>query len=263
MIPAMLPVLATCALLLAQPSAAAAPVQDPPAQSMNDLRQEIDRLNAEIARRDEELAKAKDRISELETAIAALRSVPAGTATSAAPAARAAPPAPAPKPEPADPSVGPGGLLAKLQSDYLVSYPELPKLTTDQQRTEHLRGLERWSKGIERTPVGRVSWTGRIDASTLQVGVRDASFTAEFASGGRTYRVPMSVDRVAFDRAVPSGSVPADALTFTGEPRVRISVNPDRPSPGAFDFPAMIGPYLECTIEFAVKAMVPPSSDAR
>ena len=80
MIPAMLPVLATCALLLAQPSAAAAPVQDPPAQSMNDLRQEIDRLNAEIARRDEELAKAKDRISELETAIAALRSVPASRA---------------------------------------------------------------------------------------------------------------------------------------------------------------------------------------
>jgi hypothetical protein len=258
----MLPAFVTCALLLARPAAAAAPVQDPPAQSMNDLRQEIDRLNAEIARRDEELAKAKDRIKELETAIAALRSVPAGTAKSAPAGAPPAPPAPGPAPEPADPSFGPGGLLAKLQSDYLVSYPELPALSTDQQRAQHFRSLERWSKGAERTPVGRVSWTGRIDAATMQVGAREATFTAEFASGGRTYRVPMTVDRVVLDRALPSGGVPAGPLSFTGEPSVRLSVNPDRPSPGAFDFPAMVGPYVECTIAFAVKAMAPPTAEA-
>jgi hypothetical protein len=39
-------------------------------------------------------------------------------------------------------------------------------------------------------------------------------------------------------------------------------VNPDRPSPGAFDFPAMVGPYVECTIAFAVKAMAPPTAEA-
>lgn len=254
----MIPVLMTCALLLPAAPIAAVP-QDPPGQSMSDLRQEIERLTAESARKDEELARANARIKELEGTIATLRSLPGSApAKSATPVP---PAAPAPAPDPADPSIGPGGLLAKLQAEYLQSYPELPDLSTPARRDDHLRSLGRWSDRLGRTPVGRVAWAGTIDASTVSVGPREATFTATFPASGRTIRVQVTVDRVMFERFTRGGSVPSGPVAMTGEPRAQLTVNPDRSNPGAFDFPLMVAPYVECRIDFLARDLAePPAS---
>ena len=253
----MIPALLTCALLLpADPLSAVA--QDPPGQSMSDLRQEIERLTAESARKDEELVLANARIKELERTIATLRSLPG-----AAPAKASAPDTPAaraPAPDPADPSIGPGGLLAKLQAEYLQQYPELPDLGSELRRSEHLRSLGRWCDRASRTPVGRVTWTGTIDASTVAAGQREVTFTAVFAASGRTIRTPVTVDRVVFERFIRGGTVPSGPVAMTGEPRAQLTVNPDRADPGAFDFPLMVAPYVECRIDFAAKGLAEPSA---
>lgn len=255
----MLAALLTCALLL--PAAPLAPAaQDPPGQSMSDLRQEIERLAAESARKDEELARANARIKELERTIATLRSLPGGAPAKAS--APDTPAAPAPAPDPADPSIGPGGLLAKYQAEYLQQYPELPDLNSDLRRSEHLRSLDRWSDRVSRTPVGRVTWTGSIDPSTVSVGQREVTFTAEFKASGRTMRVPVAVERVVFERFTRAGGLPPGPTALTGEPRAQFTVNPDRADPGAFDFPPMVAPYVECRIAFAAKALAEPPADS-
>jgi hypothetical protein len=224
-------------------------------QSVNDLRQEIDRLRAEAAKRQADLDAALERIKALEKQLADAKA--AGTSP-AGPAANQ-PAAPVPPPVPADPTIGPGGLLASLQADYLAAFPQIPD-TKDQQRFNlHLRALDGWCIRANRDGIKQYQWVGRIDPASVAASQRTVAFVAIFKNGIREFKVPCSMDLSTFARVRTRDGVVADDVVFTGIVKPRLAVNSRRPQPSAFEVPPMVAPYVEFLYDFDVKSVVPAS----
>ena len=234
---------------------ATASAQTPPEQSINDLRQEVDRLRQEQARKDADLAAALERIKGLEAQLAAAK-VAAPTTNGQSGANN--PAAPVPAPVPADPTLGPGGLLSSLQADYLAAFPTLPDVKDQQALTLHLRALDSWCAKANRDGTKQYSWTGQVDPTTLSISGKAASFVIVFTNGKREYRTPVTVDLSVVGSRVRTreGIVPGD-LVFNGIVRPKLSVNGRRPQPSAFENPPMAAPYLEFFYDFEVKSMAP------
>jgi hypothetical protein len=249
-------VLGLCLSCLAGAPAPTVAPQDPPAQSMSDLRQEIERLRQDVAQRDAELAAAKERVARLEKEIADLKARSAGGA-SAQP--DVPPPASVPPPVPADPSIGPGGLLAAMQARYLADFPTMPDTSSPQKLNLHLRALEGWCARTNRDGVKQQSWTGRIDPAGFTSNGRTCSFTALFVNGTREFRVPLSLDQGVLSRIRDGSGAPARGdVVFNAIVKPRVRVNPDRPSPEAFLHPPMLAPYVEFVFDLDVRSVVPP-----
>jgi hypothetical protein len=225
-------------------------------QSTADLRQEIDRLRRQLADSQAELDAAKARIKELEAKLAA----------AAAGGARGGEiPAPPPPPVPADPTVGPGGLLASLQADYLAAFPDDPPPRSAQRLfDQHLQALRAFATRANRDYVRQVTWTGQLDPNIPpRVNARQVGFTMVFRNGAREFRVPATVSQGTFERIVTNGR-PTDgpiAVTAIVTPRVR--VNAERPDRGAFESIPMVAPYVEFLYDLDVKSVMPaPPADA-
>lgn len=221
--------------------------QAPAGQSVSDLRQEIDRLRQEIAKRDADLDAALKRIKELEKDLTAART----------PVPAAQPPAQAPEPVPADPTIGPGGLLSAIQADYLAAFPAVPDASDDQKLGLHFRALEGWCTKANRDGIRQYSWNGRIDPGTVQVSGRDVAFTVVFTNGTKDYRVPVTAEQSVIARIRTRDGLDTGPLTLTGVARPLLRVNPNRPAPGAFENPPMVAPYLEFLVQFDLKSVVP------
>jgi hypothetical protein len=172
-----------------------------------------------------------------------------------------------PAPVPADPTLGPGGLLSSLQADYLAAFPTLPDLKDQQAFNLHLRALENWCAKANRDGTKQYSWTGQVDPTSLSTNGKTASFVIVFTNGKREYRTPVTVEQSMVSARVRTrdgGIVPGD-LVFNGIVRPRLSVNGRRPQPSAFENPPMLAPYLEYFYEFEVKSMTPvaPAAPAK
>lgn len=242
---------------LASIPAGLAPAQDTPPQSMNDLRQEIDRLRQELSRRDADLDAAKAQIAALKAEIAAMKTVAAST-----PAASPAPAAPAPVPVPADPTIGPGGLLSTLQAEYLAAFPSLPDTTDQQKLNLHLRSLEPWCAKANRDGIKQYSWTGSIDPASVRFMQRNVAFVAVFRNGTREFKAPLSVDQGMLTRVrTKEGGLVSGDLQFNVIVRPRLTVNGGRPAPGAFENPPMVGPYIDFLYELELKSVVPAAAE--
>jgi hypothetical protein len=251
--------------------------QDPTPESISDLRQEIDRLRLELEKKQADLEAALQRIKALETGTAA---DPAPTtkptpATATSPAKSAAPttpskplvnlmpPAPMPQPIPADPTIGPGGLMASMQADYLAAYPTVPNANNTKQLANHLRGLTNWCTKANRDDTKQHIWVGRVDQGTIQTNGKNVSFMATFVNSNRYFTVPITVDQSVIARIrTRNGMEPGD-LAFSGIVTPRVRVNSARPAPSAFETPYMLAPYIEFFFSFNVKSIVPSAGPSR
>ena len=251
--------------------------QDPTPESISDLRQEIDRLRLELEKKQADLEAALQRIKALETGTAA---DPAPTtkptpATATSPAKSAAPttpskplvnlmpPAPMPQPIPADPTIGPGGLMASMQADYLAAYPTVPNANNTKQLANHLRGLTNWCTKANRDDTKQHIWVGRVDQGTIQTNGKNVSFMATFVNSNRYFTVPITVDQSVIARIrTRNGMEPGD-LAFSGIVTPRVRVNSARPAPSAFETPYMLAPYVEFFFSFNVKSIVPAAGPSR
>jgi hypothetical protein len=249
--------IAVAALLAAPPVQAGAPVVPQSAdQSAADLRQEIDRLRRQLADSQAELDAAKARIKELEAKLAA----------AAAGGARGQEiPAPPPPPVPADPSIGPGGLLASLQADYLAAFPDDPPSKSSQRMFEqHLQALRAFATRANRDYVRQVTWNGQLDPTIpFRVNGRQVGFTVVFKNGAREFRVPATVSQGTFERIMANGQATEGPIAVTAIVTPRVRVNADRPDRGAFESIPMVAPYVEFLYDLDVKSVIPaPPADA-
>ena len=252
--------------------------QDPTSDSISDLRQEVDRLRLELAKKQADLEAALQRIKALEAGTAAdpapaTESTPApATATSPAksktpttpakPLTNLMPPAPMPAPIPADPTIGPGGLMASMQADYLAAYPTVPNANNTKQLAKHLRGLANWCTKANRDDTKQHIWVGRVDQGTIQTNGKNVSFMATFVNSNRYFTVPITVDQSVIARIrTRNGMEPGD-LAFSGIVTPRVRVNSARPAPSAFETPYMLAPYVEFFFSFNVKSIVPAAGPA-
>ena len=253
--------------------------QDPTSDSISDLRQEVDRLRLELAKKQADLEAALQRIKALEAGTAAdpapaTESTPApATATSPAksktpttpakPLTNLMPPAPMPAPIPADPTIGPGGLMASMQADYLAAYPTVPNANNTKQLANHLRGLANWCTKANRDDTKQHIWVGRVDQGTIQTNGKNVSFMATFVNSNRYFTVPITVDQSVIARIrTRNGMEPGD-LAFSGIVTPRVRVNSARPAPSAFETPYMLAPYVEFFFSFNVKSIVPAAGPSR
>ena len=259
--------LASTLVLVALPSAsclAQAPAGQPApgtaatSQSVNDLRLEIDRLRQEASKRQAELDAALARIKDLEKQIADAKS--AGPASAAPTAAQ--PPAPVPPPVPADPTIGPGGLLAAMQADYLAAFPQIPDAKDQQKLNLHLRALENWCTKANRDGIKQYQWTGRIDPASIATQQHNVAFVATFTNGVRDYKVQCITDQSVFARVRTRDGVASGDIAFIGIARPRLTVNPRRSAPSAFEVPPLLAPYVEFLFDFDVKSLTPASAPA-
>ena len=266
-------------------SAAARPVapvhtgtagQDSTGESISDLRQEIDRLRLELAKKQADLDAALQRIKALENAVSGSTSAPS-PATATAPAKSAAPtkstatpppvntlpPAPMPAPIPADPTIGPGGLMASLQADYLGAFPTVPNANETKQLGLHLRDLQNWCVKANRDGTKQYIWVGRINPNTIRVSGKSVSFVATFVNSNKQFTVPITVDQSLLSRVKTRNGIDTGDLAFSGIVRPRLRVNSARPAPSAFETPYMLAPYLEYFFAFNVKSIVPAAAPSR
>ncbi len=255
--------------------------QDPTPESISDLRQEIDRLRLELAKRQADLDAALQRIKALEAGTAAdpepaTKATPAPTpatatspaksmapATPAKPLVNHMPPAPMPAPIPADPTIGPGGLMASMQADYLTDYPTVPDANDTKQLNLHLRGLQNWCVKANRDGTKQYIWVGRVDQGTIQSSGKNVSFMATFVNSNRYFTVPITVDQSVIARIRTSNGIEPGDLAFSGIVQPRVRVNSRRPAPSAFETPYMLAPYIEFFFSFNVKSIVPAASKYR
>jgi len=251
--------------------------QDPTPESISDLRQEIDRLRLELEKKQADLAAALQRIKALETGTAAdpaptTKPTPA-TATSPAkstapttpakPLVNLMPPAPMPQPIPADPTIGPGGLMASMQADYLAAYPTVPNADNTKLLTNHLRGLANWCTKANRDNTKQHIWVGRVDQGTIQTNGKNVSFMATFVNSNRYFTVPITVDQSVIARIRTRNGIEPGDLAFSGIVTPRVRVNSARPAPSAFETPYMLAPYVEFFFSFNVKSIVPAAGPSR
>jgi len=246
--------------------------QDSTGESISDLRQEIDRLRLELVKKQADLDAALQRIKALESGTSG--SAPATSAAPTAPATPAQstvtqlpvntlPPAPMPAPIPADPTIGPGGLMASLQADYLSLFPTVPDANDTKRLSLHLRDLQNWCVKANRDGTKQYIWVGRIDPDTIRMSGKSVSFVGVFVNSNKQFTVPITVDQSVLGSVRTRNGLNTGDLAFSGIVRPRLRVNSARPAPSAFETPYMLAPYLEYFFAFNVKSIVPAAAPSR
>jgi len=249
---------------------ASATAQTATGESMSDLRQEIDRLRLELAKKQADLDAALQRIKALESGTTTSTAPPAPAtkptpATTAAPKplVRVLPPAPMPDPIPADPSIGPGGLQASSQADYLGAFPTVPSASDSKQLALHLRALTSWCAKANHEGTKQYIWVGRVDQDTVTKVGKNVSFMVTFVNSNKVFKVPVTVDQSLLTNVLGRAGINNGDLAFSGIVRPRLRVNDARPAPSVFEVPPMIAPYLEYFFSFNVKSIVPAAGAPR
>jgi hypothetical protein len=250
------------AALFATVLACAAPSHAAPAapaaqQSQSDLQKEVDRLRQENQQLKQQLADAADRLKKLEADKAAPPATPA-----AAPSAPATAPADtAPEVVPADPNLGPAGLLSALQANYLSNFSSAPAQPTNLKEqsefTAHLKKLEVWANQANRDNIKTLTWIGRIDSSSMRPAGTKIALDLIFGSGNNTYRVPVTVTEAQLSRVRSGNLIDFGDLSVTALVRPKLRVDASRPAPGAFEARRMAAPYLLYAFDYDVKSIAP------
>lgn len=249
------------ALLAIAPPARAAACAATPSQSQSDLQKEVDRLRTENDQLKQQLADALERLKKLEAEKAA---PPSPTSTDGASGQAA--PAEAPEVVPADPSLGPGGLLALFQADYLAAFssaPAPPASAKDRTDFElHLKKLANWCEKENRENIKTLTWPGRIDPNSVRASGRSVAMDLLFRNGKREFRVPVTVNDTMLAKVRRGDLMDFGNLSITALVRPRVRVDASRPAPGAFEVPPMVGPYLTFAFDYEVKSLVPAEQAA-
>ncbi|KAA0213122.1 MAG: hypothetical protein DYG94_13255 [Leptolyngbya sp. PLA3] len=265
-----------------------APAQEEtPAELRNEialLRERVALLEAEREQVAEELEIAlaenkalSERLSAAEAKVASLEEQLAQRSTQATPVEPAPGQAPAPTPEqvkpvetpkeapiPADPLASPASLFRSLRESWERSFAGL-SLATEDARAEYQRRLGQWIDTVQRSMHGNTRW--RLLISEIQPGLRNRDVTARFQVIDPGTGLPIGK---SFQGTIPSRmylkldnviepQVWDVTLTLTPRP----TMNTDRLSSGAFDYPPLIGPMVEFHFDFdwvGMKRVVEPGA---
>jgi hypothetical protein len=229
-----------------------------PQQSQSDLQKEIDRLRQENEQLSNTVEQLKKEIAALKAAADAAKQAPSAAPTAPTAPAPTAPPADV---VPADPSIGPGGLLSMLQAEYLSAFDSAPRTPADGgeavQFSNHLKKLEAWCTRMNRRYVRTFSWVGRIDPPSIRVEKTSASMDLLFQNGTRQFRVPVTLSTTQASRVRQGDRWYFGDVDVTAVVRPRVRVDPARSNPGAFEVPPMVGPYLTYAFEYEVRSIEP------
>ncbi len=250
----------------AAPRSAALWAQDQ--QSPNDLRQEAERLRQEAKQLRMDLDAALARIKALEAKLADAEqaakdaAAKAGGSTSAPTVpAQPDPAAPIPAEVPADVNIGPGGLLASMQADYLKNFssaPPPPSNPKEQLEFDlHMKKLESWCAKANRDGIRSLTWIGRIDPNSMRANGRLVSLAFLFKNGKREFRVEVTLDKGLLARVTSGDMIDLGDLAITAVVRPRVRVNTARAEPGAFETTPLVGPYLEFGFDYDIKSIIP------
>ncbi|GAB4384280.1 MAG: hypothetical protein Kow0022_06360 [Phycisphaerales bacterium] len=250
--------------LLASLSPRATAQDETPAE----LRNEISTLREQIAVLEDERAKLVEQLeslkaenaelaSRLESALKHNRQLEAQLAarpTQAEPSSPAQPdlsPTPAPQqptqaPIPTDPLGSPESLCRALIEAYARAFPVAPA-STDSARTDYRRRLQQWIGSITQAYQGQTKW--RMVISEIRPRGRDRDAEARFQVIDPNTGLPIGRSFL--------GVIPARMFLKIDNPDVaqlwdvtlnvtpRLEINPQRLTPGAFNYPPFIGPMVE------------------
>lgn len=237
-----------CPHAMCQATGAQAPASPPVQPAQGDLKAENERLQKQVNMLVAQLEAAQAKIKMLEERLAA---------------ATAAPPVPS---VPADPSIGPGGLLSALRADYMSTFggkatpSSAARDTASQQAwSQHQKQLENWIAKAQRTNVSEQRWTCTMDPATVTKNGREVSLTLVFENGTHDFRTPVTVDQGVLNRVLaPDGTVLTSPVVVTCVVTPKLTLNPGRPEGGPFSNPPLVGPYVDYGYELKVKSILPP-----
>lgn len=233
-----------------------------PQQSQSDLQKEIDRLQQENDQWKATVEELKKEIAKLKAALADQAKQAQGASPAApAPAAPTVPPVPPADVVPADPSIGPGGLLSMLQAEYLAAFDSAPQSPANGGDgvgfANHLRKLEAWCARANRRYIRTFTWVGRIDPQSVRADKLGASMDLLFQNGTRQFRVPVTLSSTQASRIRQGDRWFFGDVEVTAVVRPRVRVDPARSNPGAFEVPPMVGPYLTYGFDYEVRTIEP------
>lgn len=227
----------------------------PQGESQSDLRKENDRLRQHVQRLEGDLQAALERIRQLEAQLA-------GAAPTQAPAAGGNP-----APVPANPALGPGGLLSALRADYYsaetgLAGRDVPAAPGDDAETRkawtaYQRAVEPWIQREQRKTT-EVQWIGTVDPTSVTQRGREVAMVVVFSNGGRDFRTPITVDSGVADRLRGSdGAITRAPVSVQAIVTPRLTLNPKRPDTGAFDNPPLVAPFIEFGYDLKVRVVLP------
>jgi len=228
------------------------------AQRAPDLQGEVERLRSENTRLAEELAAARAEIQRLRIEVQRLSGTPR-TPT------RTVPPDPAPAAgvDESRPFASPRSIEKSLQERYAERFADVPRGTPgDAVRERYLRSVDEWRRAIHREMTASVEWhmlileaeenRGQIAMRLQAVDPETGAHLGEpITAGGsrsiaRTYAV--MAERGGLEHP----------LLVRGVVRPTLSIDPQRETPGPFDVPKLIGPFVQVEIAMSVQSIARP-----
>ncbi len=246
-----------------------APARAQSDQSVLELRQENARLRDRIAQLEAQLAQSNRQVESLKAQNTALqrRLTPGGGGGSGPPTT----PTPAPSNEPDlsnlpdDPFAAPDAMLRELRSKYVENFGDAP-LSTPEEREKRIQDARPWTRRMSTELRRAVEWLVTVvpdsEGRWSQPGFgRDTVFLLQVldsASGGgapigRPFPISVSGRDAGRLQANPDGTRWIVSGVFSATP----NVNPERETPGLFETPALVGPFVEFQHSLAVRGLRP------
>lgn len=232
------------------------------AQSPADLRSEIARLTAENTRLAQELAQARIEIHRLQSEVQRLLAPPAVPVapSSAAPQIQSRPVITV---DESRPFASPNAIERQLRESYEEAFgaqergePGTPE------RERFLRTVTDWQRVTHREMVGTVEWHMLVLEAVedrMQITFRLQAVDPEThvplgnpvtAAGGR------SIARTYSTMAARGGL--DQPLLIRGVVRPTLTIDPQRETPGPFNVPPLIGPFVQMEITMNVQSIARP-----
>lgn len=223
-------------------------------QTLTTRLSEAEEARDEASRRAEQLAIAVERLrGDLQTRNEQINElIPEGTDPPSLD-----PQAPTQAEVPADPMASPASLLAELQRRYAADLAggeqhdpaaAVPALTPARRKQ-----LDDWCVDQARAVHGPIEWRVRFtDLRQAARNDRRALMTVIDPPTGLPIGPTLEVavpralaDRLARELGVDGGDDKAPLWTLTGTMTAAPKLNPDRPTPGVFNHPLFVGPFVE------------------
>ncbi|MFG0330013.1 MAG: hypothetical protein ACF8PN_08960 [Phycisphaerales bacterium] len=233
--------LATPDLLVAQDSNQPQPGPDPQA--------EIERLQARIRELEAQLADAYRTISDLRRQLGQ-----GGGTVTPNPGVDPTDPDPVALPE-NQPLASPSALLETVVTQYDTDFANA-SWSSEVDRRVHFRNLRAWSAQLNRKHRGRFEWIAEMQGfEALSEGGATATVVVRDPQTGARWSEPVMIEvpRRFVDRLeeIEVG----EYVELKGVIRLDLKLNADRETPGAFDVPPLVAPFVEFVYELDLQSV--------
>lgn len=243
--------------LLAYPAAAQDGLSNAELRSaLSEAQQTVDRLEREVALLRTQNAELRAELADMNQRLSEMADQ-AGAAVE-----RVQPPRPAPAQRgalPADPLGAPSAMYAALAAAYRTAMAPgegQPPITTEER-------LDRAEVFVKRPPVtrlrGRTTWFVRIDTSRDDAETRDTEVGLTVLAPDSLYPIDQGL-RVTLPRrfeGLVERSTSGQIFELVADIAATPAFNEDRAEPGPFNYPVLIGPYVEFGFDLSWRRLIP------